>query len=381
MSSKLEDVLSTVDRIATEVIGRDAARVDREAAFPTEAIGALGKAGVLGLISAPDVGGLGLGPRAAALVIERIARECGSTAMVVCMHYAGTAVIEKLGPASIRKAIAEGSHLTTLAFSEIGSRGQFWAPVSKAERAGTMVTLTGRKSFVTSAHHAQSYVWSSKPTAGSETSTLWLVPQPSAGLRIGEGFDGLGLRGNDSCPVTAESAPIPASAMLGADGAGFGIMLELVLPWFNLMVASVSVGLMEASTTATAAHASGTTFEHSGSTIADLPTARAYIARMRIKTDLARCLVADTAAAIETGRADAVLRVLESKAAAGELATEVVDLAMRVCGGAAYRREVGVERQFRDARAGLVMAPTTDVLFDFIGKVACNQPLFQEQPA
>jgi len=374
--SELEVVLSTVDRIAREVIARDADKVDRQAMFPAEAIAALGKAGLLGLISAPTVGGLGHGPRAAALVVERIARECGSTAMIACMHYAATAVIERLGTEATRKAIAAGAHLSTLAFSEVGSRGQFWAPVSKAERDGDRVLLTARKGWVTSAHHADSYVWSSKPLAGSEASTLWLVPRTSGGLRIGDGFDGLGLRGNDSCSITAERAAVPATAMLGADGGGFQLMLEVVLPWFNLMTSSVAVGLMEAATTATATHAAGTKFEHVGSTIADLPTVRAYIARMRIKTDLARCLTADTAAAIESGRADAVLRVLESKAAAGELATEVVDLGMRVAGGAAYRREVGVERVFRDARAGLVMAPTTDVLYDFVGKVACGLPLF-----
>ena len=37
---------------------------------------------------------------------------------------------------------------------------------------GAEVELSGRKSFVTSAHHADSYVWSSKPTAGSEATTL-----------------------------------------------------------------------------------------------------------------------------------------------------------------------------------------------------------------
>ena len=71
-----------------------------------------------------------------------------------------------------------------------------------------------------------------------------------------------------------------------------------------------------------------------------------------------------------------MLRVLEVKAAAGETATEVTDLAMRVCGGAAFRKEVGVERHFRDARAATVMAPTTDALYDFIGKAVCGLPLF-----
>jgi alkylation response protein AidB-like acyl-CoA dehydrogenase len=71
-----------------------------------------------------------------------------------------------------------------------------------------------------------------------------------------------------------------------------------------------------------------------------------------------------------------MLRVLESKAAAGENSNEVLDLAMRVCGGAAFRKDVGVERYFRDGRAAGVMGPTTDVLYDFIGKAVCGMPLF-----
>jgi hypothetical protein len=89
---------------------------------------------------------------------------------------------------------------------------------------------------------------------------------------------------------------------------------------------------------------------------------------MRIRTDQTKALNADTLTAFASGRPDAMLRVLECKAGAGEAATEVTDLAMRVCGGAAFRKEVGVERIFRDARAATVMAPTTDVLYDFIGK-------------
>ena len=97
---------------------------------------------------------------------------------------------------------------------------------------------------------------------------------------------------------------------------------------------------------------------------------------MRIATDQVRCLVNDTIDAMEKGREDTLLRVLECKAAAGESATQVLDLAMRVCGGAAFRKEVGVERRFRDGRAGTVMAPTTDQLYDFIGKAICGMPVF-----
>ncbi|MBA3465449.1 MAG: acyl-CoA/acyl-ACP dehydrogenase [Deltaproteobacteria bacterium] len=343
-----------------------AADVDR-GAFPTQTLDALRAAGLLGFTTLPD----------AQIVVERLARECGSTAMVVCMHYCGAAVIEKHGADDVVQQVGAGELLATLAFSEPGSRSHFWAPIGIAKTDGKDVLLTARKSWVTSAHKADVLVWSSKPLAGTEMSTLWLVPRTTPGLRISDAqFDGIGLRGNDSVPVTAEDARIPATSMLGDDGAGFGIMMGVVLPWFNVLCASVSAGLMEAATTRTAAHAGGTTFQHAGSTVADLPTVRAFIARMRIQTDQTKTLIADTLAAMGSNRADTMLRVLESKAAAGESAAQVTDLAMRVCGGTAFRKEVGVERIFRDSRAALVMGPTTDVLYDFIGKAVCGQPLF-----
>jgi len=340
------------------------------------ALDALSAAGLLGLISAPEAGGRGQGHRAATLVVERLARECASTAMVVCMHYCGAAVIEAHGPREVRAAIAQGNHVTTLAFSESGSRSHFWAPLSTALKVGDGVRLDAQKSWATSAGQADSYVWSSRPLAAEGASTLWLVPAGAAGLRVTAPFDGMGLRGNCSSPVTAVGVVVAADAMLGADGQGFDLMMGVVLPYFQLMNAAVSLGISEAAVERTAAHLTATRYEHLGQTLADLPTSRAYLARMKIKTDMLRTLLEDAVAALEAGRADAMLRVLESKAAAGEIANEVTDLAMRLCGGAAFRKEVGIDRNFRDARASNVMAPTADALYDFIGKALTGLPLF-----
>ncbi len=372
----MTDYLNNVEKIVTNIVAKNATEVDQTGAFPQAAIDALRDTGMLGLISAKSVGGLGHGPRAAALVVERLARECASTAMVTCMHYTAAAVIEKYGAEAVRKQLAQGNHLSTLAFSEAGSRSHFWAPVSTATRDQNGICLNAKKNWVTSAHHATLYVWSSKPVAAEGASTLWLVPSDSSGISIAGRFDGIGLRGNDSTPVTAENVLIPAHAILGEDGHGLAIMLETVLPLFNVLTAATGIGLMEGATAAACHHVTGTRYDYLDSTLSELPTIRAYLARMRIATDQARCLWLDTLHALETGREDVMLRVLECKAASGESATQVLDTAMRVCGGAAFRREVGVERRFRDARAGTVMAPTTDQLYDFIGKAICGLPVF-----
>ena len=376
MTATASNYLEVLEDVCTNAIAPHSVEVDQDSHFPQLSIDALRNAGLLGAVSAPEVGGLGLGHRGATAIVERVARECGSTAMVTTMHFSGTAVLEALAPQDIRRAAASGEHLSTLAFSEATSRSQFWAPTSTASRRNGSVLLNARKSWITSANHAAGYVWSSRPLEGEGLSTLWLVPSGASGLAVEGQFDGLGLRGNDSSPVTATDVAVEPSAMLGEDGEGFNSMLGIVLPMFSVCSAACSVGLMQAAVARTAAHAAGTRYEHLDQTLADSPTTRAHIARMKVLADSAHVLVLDTVDALESGREDAVLRVLESKAVASELSTQVLDLGMRVCGGAAFRKEVGVERYFRDARAAGIMAPTSDTLLDFIGKAVCGMELF-----
>jgi alkylation response protein AidB-like acyl-CoA dehydrogenase len=370
--------LDSLDDIVAGVVEPQARQVDAEGTFPRQAVTALGEAGLLGLTSSAEVGGAGKGLREAAQVVEQLGRGCASTAMVVTMHYCAAAVIEAYGPRDVREAIAGGDHLSTLAFSEAGSRSHFWVPLGTAAQLdGTgRVALDASKSWVTSAGEADSYVWSSQPLQGDGLSTIWLVPAGSTGLQVAGSFDGLGLRGNASRPMSADRVTVDRAAMLGEDGAGFELMVGTVLPNFQVLNAAMSVGLMESAIAGTATHATATRFEHLGQSFADQPVVRLQIARMRVTADQARTMRDDTISAIESGRPDAQLRVLEVKAAASEAALAVTDTAMRVCGGSAFRKEVSVERNFRDARAASVMAPTTHALLDFIGKVECGMPLF-----
>ncbi|MEQ1568302.1 MAG: acyl-CoA dehydrogenase family protein [Myxococcota bacterium] len=365
---RLNAALPTITDLAVDT--------DRSAAFPGHAVRALTEAGLMGLVTPVAHGGLGGTAGDAAAVVERVARACGSSAMILAMHYCGAAVIAAHGSPEVNRAVAAGEHLSTLAFSEVGSRSAFWAPVSTARADGDQVVLDAQKSWVTSASYATAYVWSSKPVAADGPSTVWLVERSRAGIEVPGEFDGLGLRGNDSSPLTAREVRVPATNRLGPDGGGFDVMMGVVLPMFNLLNAACSIGLCEGALAGAAAHLGATRFQHTGEALSALPTVRAYYAKARLKTDLVRCLWTDTMAAMASGRPDTMLRVLEVKAAAGEAALEVTATAMRVCGGAAYRKELGVERAFRDAQASSVMAPTADVLYDFIGKATLGLPLF-----
>ena len=378
-----ETAVSNAKEIADRILAPAAKQNDKEARFSSEAVAALGPAGLLGIMLPTEVGGSALGPRTFAAVVATLAEADASAAMVYLMHTSGTATIAAARPgatvAQTLRDISAGKHLTTLAFSEVGSRSHFWAPVSRAKRNAVNVYLTAKKSWVTSAGHAQSYVVSAlAPEGKSPTdSTLYLFGSGTPGLSVAGPWDGLGMRANASAPMILEDCEVAPDLQLTDDGAGFKAMLEVVLPLFNLGTSAVALGLCRAAVTGTAAHLNSARFEHLGQTLGEsLPTLRAQLATMQIDTDGLAARVDDLVDHLERPRDTTMLRVLESKAAAGDVAIAVTSAAMRVCGGAAFSKHLSVERLFRDAHAGAVMAPTADALREFIGKAVLGMPLF-----
>jgi alkylation response protein AidB-like acyl-CoA dehydrogenase len=330
-----------------------------------------------------EVGGSALGPRTFAAVVTALAEADASAAMVYLMHLCATATIAAARSgakvAQTLNDIAAGRHLTTLAFSEAGSRSHFWAPISRVKRNGADARLSAKKSWVTSAGQAQSYVVSALAPDGSgqTDSTLYLFPSATPGLSVAGPWDGLGMRANASAPMILEDCEVDPGLQLTDDGAGFKAMLEIVLPLFNLGTSSVALGLCRAAVAGTVTHLNSARFEHLGQTLGEsLPTLRAQLATMQIDTDGLAARIDDLIDHLECPRDTTMLRVLESKAAAGDVATAVTAAAMRVCGGAAFSKHLAIERFFRDAHAGAVMAPTGDVLREFIGKAVLGIPLF-----
>src|SRR3954468_19282942 len=201
--------------------GADAAAVGRDGAFPQRSVDALTQAGLLGITLPTEVGGLGLGPREFLHALRSLAGACASSAMVYLMHVCASKVAQEGGASDAVLRGMATDRLSTLAFSEKGSRSHFWAPVSQIQGSNGDGRLATQKSFVTSAGHAATYIVSTRPAGadGALTSSLYVVDAGAEGIETDGSWIGLGLRGNASAPMTF-SSPVGKLELLGDEGAG-----------------------------------------------------------------------------------------------------------------------------------------------------------------
>jgi alkylation response protein AidB-like acyl-CoA dehydrogenase len=380
LNEEQKTIVKRASKLADEQIAPFAADVDAKSRFPREAIEALGHSGFLGLNVPVEQGGMGQGLRVACAVLDEIAQRDASVAMIYKMHLCGVSTYVAFPEATkeILRQVVAGKHLSTLAWSERGSRSHFWAPISQAALNNNHVILNAEKSWVTSAGEADGYVVSTRTagTSGPTDTMLYLVLKEDKGFSVKGPWNGLGMRGNASSPMTLENCTIPADRALSKQNEGFSTMLGVVLPWFNLGNAAISIGISEAAVTSTTSHLTMKRFEEQGTRLADLPTLRARLAQMRIETDRTRAHLSSVVDSVEHPGAQTTLLVLESKSAGADAAIRVTDLGMLTCGGAAFSKHLSLERNFRDARAAAVMGPTSDVLQEFIGRALCGMPLF-----
>jgi alkylation response protein AidB-like acyl-CoA dehydrogenase len=376
-------VLSANEKLSKEILHSNADQIDQSRRFPRENLRALGQAGVLGLLIPAQYGGAGANLADMSQVLDVQAQNCASTAMVTLMHYCATAVIAAKGPDALKQrllpACATGEQISTLAFSEAGSGGHFYAPVSEVRKDGNQKRLSATKSFVTSAGEADTYVVSARKVgaAAFTESDLYVVPKNAPGFTTLGRFEGLGLAGNASAPMTLANVPLDDESRLGPEGSGFQSMLEVVLPHFQIGVASVSLGLAKAAHQMITARMGARKYEHAGgAALAAIPRVQFLIAEITLAANSAGAYLKETIRKAQAADPAAMLDVLGVKAFAAESCVAAVSRAMTLGGGWAFGRRGGLERIFRDAQAASVMAPSSDVLKDFIGKASLGLPLF-----
>ncbi|HSJ97932.1 MAG TPA: acyl-CoA dehydrogenase family protein, partial [Myxococcota bacterium] len=353
---------------------------DRDAAWPVRAMGELMRTRLTALHVPARLGGHGQGLTALAAVVETLARGCASTAMCYGMHCVATAVIATRSTASqdrrYLEPIAAGEHLTTLALSESGTGAHFYLSETELAREGEVYALRGEKQFVTNGGHADSYVVSTRASVPSEHGdfSCVIVDAGVPGIDWGAPWRGFGMRGNDSRAMRLD-ARVPAGNLLGNEGDEVWYVFEVVAPYFLVAMAAVYVGIAQSALTAATQHLLERRHSGSGDALARQPTLQHRLGEMWTAVERSRQLLRHAAHLGDLGGTTALPAILACKMDAAETAVGVAGDAMTLAGGMGYRDNGLFARLLRDARAGHVMSPTTEMLKLWIGRVTLGLPL------
>ncbi len=284
-------------------------------------------------------------------MLRVLGRHCGSTALALSMHMhqvafttwrwrKGQAQVEPL----LKRIAAEELVIAT-------SGGSDWiAGSGRAERVEGGYRVSGRKVFTSGVPAAGIFnTCAIVEESGAGPSVLhFSLPLDHEGVKILDTWHTLGMRGTGSQDLILENVFVPETAIglrrePGKWNAMFHVLSVLALP----LIYSVYVGLAEGARDIAVAAAKK---RGKGSSDPHLPLLVGEMENELAQAQLALASMIDLAANAEPGPETTNAAVIR-RTLAGMAAIHTVEKAMEVAGGAAFYRELGLERMFRDVQA------------------------------
>jgi alkylation response protein AidB-like acyl-CoA dehydrogenase len=358
-------------QIATRELAPRAEATDKTRTYPAESLAALQREGFWGLRVSKEHGGQGADLLSTCLVVEELAKKCPSTAMCYKMHLEASEVISRRPTPHqvehVLKPMARGEVLATVAGSETWTDGNNWTSARLFSRVkkvdGGYQIENVRKSYVTSAGHATHFFFICRIGQDAEPGqvSLLFVERDQVEVEILEPWEGLGLRGNESCPVRFDGF-VPEENRIGAEHTGMADAAPVFPPVLGLTYAAAYLGI--GSGAYELALQEGNREFAGGSRRLESAVNQRRLAELGTRIEAAQTLLHAAAAAFDGGRMTSILPVLQAKVTCSETAVHVTQELMTMFGGTAFAARLPFERYFRDARAGLIMALPNDGAYE-----------------
>jgi alkylation response protein AidB-like acyl-CoA dehydrogenase len=374
LSAQQADIQARVHRLAQAVIAPRAADVDRAGRFPRENFAALHRAGLLGLFIPARLNGPGADIVGYVLAGEEVGKACGSTALPYLMHEGNCLTVlvggnEEQQRRYLGAVIGEGK-LIGVAFSEPGSGSNFAVPQITSTRRDGEYVLNGRKFFATGAGHMDYLLVNTQAegaTAPTDTNLFLLEARDNPGVRVEATWDAMGMRGTASDDVVLTDCVVPVRDRLGEHGKALDILLQVAGVYY-LGMAAAYLGIGQAALDFAATHLQTRKQFPDPKPLAHFQGLRFAFADAHVQLQGARWLLYHAAWMAMADPAGAVVAVHEAKLACTTAAIRATDEAMQLCGGRGFLKKNPVERYYRDARAGALMAANAEVCREFIAK-------------
>lgn len=353
----------SVRALAESKIAPFAREVDEQARYPKEAGQALQSAGLAAAHVPEQYGGEGADALGVVIIIEEVARVCGSSSLIPAVNKLGSLPLMLAGSEDQQRRwltpLAQGRGFSyCLSESEAGSDAA--AMRTKAVRSSSGWTLNGSKKWISNAGESDFYtvLASTDPNKGARGISAFVVEKSDKGVSFGAHEKKMGFRGSPTREVYFDDVHLDADRMLGDEGTGFALAMK-TLDHTRITIAAQALGIAQGAFEVANEYAHQR--KQFGKAIFDFQAIQFMLADMAMKIEAARQLTYAAAVKSENGESDLTFFSAASKCYATDVAMEVTTNAVQVLGGYGYVSDYPVERMMRDAKLTQIYEGTNQV--------------------
>ncbi len=364
LTEEQEEIRSTAREFARAELAPHSAAWERDAAFPREALKAMGRLGFMGMTVPPEWGGAGADYVAYALALEEIAAGDGAVSTIMSGHNSvGCMPILEYGTSAQKerylRPLARGEKLCAFCLTEPQGGSDAAAIKTRAELHDGRYVINGAKQFITSGKNADiALIFAvTAPNAGKRGISGFIVETQASGYRVGRIEKKMGQNASDTCEIHLDNLEIPAQNRLGEEGQGYRIALSN-LEGGRIGIAAQCVGMARAAYEIALAYARQR--QSFGKPIIQHQAVAFRLAEMATAIEAAHQLVLHAAALRSAGR-PCLAEAAMAKLFASEMAERVCSDAIQTLGGNGYMQEYDVERIFRAVRGAKIYEGSNDI--------------------
>jgi alkylation response protein AidB-like acyl-CoA dehydrogenase len=358
-----EALRESVRALADKKIAPFAKVVDEESRFPEEAFQALQSADLAAAHVDSKYGGQGADALATVIIIEEVARVCGSSSLIPAVNKLGSLPVMLSGSSELKEKyltqLASGKGFSyCLSESEAGSDAA--AMKTKAVKSGDDWIISGSKKWISNAGFSDFYtvLAQTDPTLGAKGITAFVIEKSDAGVSFGAHEKKMGFRGSPTREVYFDSVKISDDRRIGQVGSGFALAMQ-TLDHTRITIAAQALGIAQG------AFEVATKYSHErkqfGKAIFDFQGVQFMLADMAMNIAAARSLTYAAAVKSERGEKDLTFFSAAAKCFATDVAMKVTTDAVQVLGGYGYVSDYPVERMMRDAKLTQIYEGTNQV--------------------
>ncbi|MFF0816551.1 acyl-CoA dehydrogenase [Rhodococcus sp. NPDC003318] len=363
LADEHDELRAAIRALSEKEIAPFAKEVDEKARFPKEALDALVASG-FNAIHVPDAyDGQGADSVATCIVIEEVARVCGSSSLIPAVNKLGTMGLILKGSEDLKKKvlpeIAAGA-MASYALSEREAGSDAASMRTRAKADGDDWILNGSKCWITNGGQSSWYTVMAVTDGdkGANGISAFMVHKDDEGFVVGPLEHKLGIKGSPTAELYFENCRIPGDRIIGEPGTGFKTALE-TLDHTRPTIGAQAIGLAQGAFDAAVAYTKDR--KQFGTSIASFQNTQFMLADMAMKIESARLMVYTAAAKAERGEKNLGFISAAAKCLASDVAMEVTTNAVQLFGGAGYTTDFPVERMMRDAKITQIYEGTNQI--------------------